>query len=56
MIDDKQLEERRRNYRAMHSGTAKSKGVYQEFISARTLTEMRKILWGYKKKHRKASK
>lgn len=47
------LGQRRSNYKAMHHNTAKSKGVLQEFMNAPTLTEMRKILWGDKKKGRK---
>lgn len=37
------------NYKAMHAGLAKSKGVSTEFQNAKTLTQARKILWGYKK-------
>jgi hypothetical protein len=42
----KQLPQRVANYKDMHKGTAASKGVIQEFMSARTLTECKKILWG----------
>jgi hypothetical protein len=37
------------NYKAMHASLAKSKGVSKEFEAARTLTQARKILFGYKK-------
>lgn len=53
MMDDKMLDQRRTNYKAMHTGTAKSKGVLREFLAAYTLTEMRKILWGVKKRMKK---
>lgn len=41
-----QLSRKRENYRQMHRGTAEKKGVLKEFLSAPTLTQMRKILWG----------
>jgi len=41
-----QLENRRANYRKLHTGTAKAKGKLKEFNDAQTLTQMRKILWG----------
>ena len=44
------------NYKKMHNGTAKSKSVLEDFNSARTLTEARKILFGVKKKQTKAKK
>lgn len=37
------------NYKSMHASTAKSKGVSEAFQSAKTLTQARKILFGYKK-------
>lgn len=40
------LAQKRENYRQMHEGTAKAKNVYKEFMSAKTITLMRKILWG----------
>lgn len=39
------------NYKAMHQKTAESKGVLREFNSASTLTQAKKILFGYKKKN-----
>jgi hypothetical protein len=50
------LEQRLSNYKSMHQGTAKSKNCLQDFMSARTLTEARKILWGFKKKNTRAKK
>lgn len=44
------ISQKRANYKEMHRGTAKSKGVLLEFLQAYTLTEMRKVLWGEKKK------
>lgn len=38
------------NYKDMHKQTAKDKGVYEEFMSAFTLTKARKILFGVKSK------
>jgi hypothetical protein len=37
------------NYKAMHASTAEDKGVNVAFQAARTLTQARKILFGYKK-------
>lgn len=37
------------NYKDMHSSTAKEKNVSAEFQSAKTLTQAKKILFGYKK-------
>ena len=37
------------NYKSMHSKTADSKGVGEQFRAARTLTQARKILFGFKK-------
>jgi hypothetical protein len=34
------------NYKSMHSGTAKSKGVEKELADAKTLTAARRILFG----------
>jgi hypothetical protein len=45
----KQLPARVANYKEMHKGTASNKGVLRDFLAARTLTEMRKILWGGRK-------
>ncbi len=42
------LDQRRENYKKMHYGTADKKGCLREFLQARTLTEMRIILWGKK--------
>lgn len=50
------LDQRLSNYKSMHQGTAKSKNCLQDFMSARTLTEARKILWGFKKKNTRAKK
>ena len=52
----KSLDVRRTNYKAMHKGTAQNKGVLMEFLAAETLTEMRKVLWGYKKKNKRKSR
>lgn len=41
------------NYKAMHRVTAEKKGLSREFENARTLTEAKKILWGYKKKNQR---
>jgi len=43
------------NYKGMHYKTAKSKGVLTEFEKAGTLTQARKILFGYKTGHRKGA-
>ncbi len=37
------------NYKAMHAKTAANKGVTQELLSAKTLTQARKIVFGVKK-------
>jgi len=37
------------NYKSMHASTAKSKGVGPAFEAAKTLTQARKVLFGYKK-------
>ena len=37
------------NYKEQHKGTAESKGVYKEFMSAKTLTIARRILSGQKR-------
>lgn len=46
ILEDRQarLPQRRENYRQMHKATAEKKGVLKEFMNAKTLTEMRKIL------------
>lgn len=43
---EKLLPQRREDYKQMHKGTADKKGVLKDFMAARTLTQMRKILWG----------
>lgn len=45
----KSLDVRRENYKRMHYGTAEKKGCLREFLQCRTLTQLRKILWGVKK-------
>jgi hypothetical protein len=52
----KMLEQSRANYKSMHTGTAKNKGVLGEFLAASTKTEMRKVLWGHKKKNTRGSR
>lgn len=37
------------NYKSMHAATARAKGVGHEFEAAKTLTQARKIAFGYKK-------
>jgi hypothetical protein len=37
------------NYKEMQEGVSKSKGVYDDLKKAKTLTEARKIVYGYKK-------
>lgn len=39
------------NYKKQHEETAKSKNVYDRFMSARTLTRARGILFGFKSKY-----
>jgi len=39
------------NYKSMHTPTAKDKGVLKELMNAKTLTQARKIVFGYKKKN-----
>jgi len=34
------------NYKALHERRAKEKGVYAEFMSATTLTQARKLVFG----------
>lgn len=41
------------SYKLMHRKTAEDKGVSREFQNASTLTEAKKILFGYKKKNTK---
>lgn len=50
------LEIRLQNYKEMHKGTAANKKCSAEFAAARTLTQARKVLWGYKKKNKRSSK
>lgn len=38
------------NYKEMHEGTAKHRKCHKEFMSAKTLTQAKKILWGVKQK------
>jgi hypothetical protein len=42
------LDIRRENYKRMHAGTAERMGKSLEFKMCRTLTQMRKCLWGVK--------
>ncbi len=37
------------NYKIMHKATAEKKGVLNQLLAAKTLTEARKILFGYKR-------
>lgn len=39
------------NYKDMHAKTAADKGVTAELRAAKTLTQARKIVFGYKKKN-----
>lgn len=39
------------NYKSMHARTAESRGVGEQLRSAKTLTQARKIVFGYKKKN-----
>jgi hypothetical protein len=41
-----------KNYKAMHYATARDKGVFEEFRTARTITEAKKILFGVKGKQK----
>jgi len=50
------LEKRLENYKLMHQNTSKDKNCFKEFMNSKTLTEARKILWGYKKKNSRAKK
>jgi hypothetical protein len=50
------LESRRSGYKSMHRGTAQSKGVLSDFLAAETLTQMRVVLWGKKKKNKRKTK
>ena len=56
MSEKVSLEQRLQGYKEMHTKTAKSKDCLEEFMSARTLTQARKILWGVKKKNIKAKR
>lgn len=44
------LARRLAGYKKMHEDTAQKKDCVKEFMSAETLTQARKILWGVKKK------
>jgi hypothetical protein len=37
------------NYKSMHAAGARSKGVYERLMEAKTLTQARKVVFGYKK-------
>jgi len=50
------LEQRLSNYKTMHQGTARNKNCFHEFMNTKTLTEARKVLWGFKKKNTRAKK
>ncbi len=39
-----------KSYKTMHHATAREKGVIEDFLDSRTLTEARKILFGVKPK------
>lgn len=39
------------NYKGMHAKYAESKGISNELRSAKTLTQARKVVFGYKKKN-----
>lgn len=39
------------NYKSMHEKAARDKEVWKQFSEAKTLTQARKILYGYKKKN-----
>ena len=39
------------NYKIMHGAAARQKGVMDKLFSAKTLTEARKVVFGYKKKN-----
>lgn len=39
------------NYKSMQSGVAASKGVTKELEAAKTLTQARKVVYGYKSKN-----
>lgn len=39
------------NYKQQHRNTSESKGVQKEFMLAKTLTQAKKILFGYKRKN-----
>lgn len=51
MTDQALIQLKRQNYKAMHTPTAKDKGVYEKFKNASTITQMKKILWGTKMKN-----
>lgn len=39
------------NYKSQHRKTAENKGVLEQFLKTKTLTEARKVVFGYKKKN-----
>lgn len=41
------------NYKSMHAAGAESKGVADKLRQAKTLTEARKIMFGYKRGNKK---
>jgi len=51
MSENKSPFRRLENYKAQHSKTAETKGIYEKFMSARTLTRARGILFGFKSKN-----
>ena len=44
------------NYKKMHQGTAEKRDCLEEFNSANTLTQARKVLFGVKKKQKGKNK
>lgn len=42
-----------KNYKEIHTPTARSKGCLERFLAAPTLTQARKILFGHKKRNSK---
>lgn len=39
------------NYKKQQAEVAKTKGVYEQLMAARTLTEARRVVYGQKKGH-----
>ena len=39
------------NYKSALMGVAEAKGLLEQFRATKTLTQARKVLWGYKKKN-----